>query len=66
MLGVLGPQILWLHSHVASDKIDCVHIAPNEAMVREHAGQGGFTAIRVSAVTGMIDPTRPSGALLRT
>jgi hypothetical protein len=57
VLGALGPQIQWLHSYVTGDKIYCVYIAPNEAMVREHARQGGFPANRVSAVTGVIDPT---------
>ncbi len=53
----LGPQIQWLHSYVTADKIYCVYIAPNEAMVREHARQGGFPATRVSEVKTMIDPT---------
>ncbi len=53
----LGPQIQWLESYVTNDKIYCVYIAPNEAMVREHAKQGGFPANRVSEVRRMIDPT---------
>ncbi len=53
----LGPSIQWVESYVTDDKIYCVYIAPNEAMVREHARQGGFPANRVSAVRTMIDPT---------
>lgn len=53
----LGPQIQWLHSYVTNDKIYCVYIAPNEAMVREHAMQGGFPANSISEVKTMIDPT---------
>jgi cell division inhibitor SulA len=53
----LGPQIQWLESYVTDDKIYCVYIAPDEAMVREHAKQGGFPANRVSAIRRMIDPT---------
>jgi hypothetical protein len=53
----LGPQIQWVESYVTGDKIYCVYIAPNEAMVREHATQGGFPANRVSEVKRMIDPT---------
>ena len=53
----LGPQIQWLHSYVTGDKIYCVYIAPNEAMIREHASQGGFPANRVSEVKSIIDPT---------
>ena len=57
VLRTLGPQIQWLHSYVTGDKIYCVYIAPNEAMVREHARQGGFPANRVSEVKTIIDPT---------
>jgi hypothetical protein len=53
----LGPQIQWVESYVTDDKIYCVYIAPDEAIVREHAKQGGFPANRVSAVRRMIDPT---------
>jgi hypothetical protein len=53
----LGPQIQWLESYVTDDKVYCVYIAPDEAMVREHAKQGGFPANRVSAIRRMIDPT---------
>ncbi len=56
VLEKLGPQIQWVHSYVTGDKIYCVYIAPNEAMVREHAKQGGFPANRISAVKTMIDP----------
>jgi hypothetical protein len=57
VLKSLGPQIQWLQSYVTKDKIYCVYIAPNEAMVREHAKQGGFPANRVSEVKTIIDPT---------
>jgi len=53
----LGPQIQWLQSYVTGDKVYCVYIAPNEAMVREHAKQGGFPANRISEITSIIDPT---------
>jgi hypothetical protein len=53
----LGPSIQWVESYVTDDKIYCVYIAPNEAMVREHARQGGFPANKVSEVRTMIDPT---------
>jgi len=53
----MGPQIQWVQSYVTGDKIYCVYRAPNEAMVREHARQGGFPATRVSEVKSVIDPT---------
>ena len=57
VLSKMGPQIQWLQSYVTGDKVYCVYIAPTEAMVREHALQGGFPANRVSEVMAMIDPT---------
>ncbi len=53
----LGPSIQWVQSYVTDDKIYCVYIAPNEALVREHARQGGFPANKVSEVRTTIDPT---------
>jgi hypothetical protein len=53
----LGPQIQWVESFVTDNKIYCVYIAPNEALVREHAKQGGFPANHVSQVRKKIDPT---------
>ena len=57
VLNKMGPQINWVHSYVAGDKIYCVYIALNEAMVREHAQQDGFPANVVSEVKSIIDPT---------
>jgi hypothetical protein len=42
---------------VTQEKIYCISIAPNEALIREHASQGGFPANRISEITSMIDPT---------
>ena len=53
----LGPSIQWVESYVTDDKIYCVYIAPNEALVREHARLGGFPANKVSEVRARIDPT---------
>jgi hypothetical protein len=57
VLNQLGPQIQWIHSYVTGDKIYCVYRAPNEAMVREHAKQGGFPANKVSEIKTVIDPS---------
>jgi Protein of unknown function (DUF4242) len=57
VLNNLGPQIQWIESFVTDDKIYCIYRAPNEAMVREHASQGGFPANKVSEVKTIIDPT---------
>jgi hypothetical protein len=57
VLRKLGPEIQWIHSYVTQEKIYCIYIAPNEALIREHASQGGFPTNRISEVTSMIDPT---------
>ncbi len=57
VLHAMGPDIQWLHSYVAKDKVYCVYIAPDEAKVREHAKRGGFPANRVEEVKTIIDPT---------
>lgn len=57
VLASLGPQIQWLHSYVTGDKLYCVYVAPDEAIIREHASRGGFPADRISAVRRLIDPT---------
>jgi hypothetical protein len=57
VLKELGPEIQWLHSYVTGDKLYCVYLAPDEAMIREHAKRGGFPANRISAVRRLIDPT---------
>ena len=57
VLDQLGPKIQWVQSLVTGDKIYCLYIAPDEAMVREHARQGGFPANSVAEVKSVIDPT---------
>lgn len=57
VLRELGPEIQWLHSYVTGDKLYCVYLAPDEAIIREHAKRGGFPANRISAVRRLIDPS---------
>jgi hypothetical protein len=57
VLQQMGPQIQWVESFVAGDKIYCIYNAPDEATVREHAKQGGFPANVVTRVSNVIDPT---------
>ncbi|HLW88755.1 MAG TPA: DUF4242 domain-containing protein [Terriglobales bacterium] len=53
----LGPEIQWLHSYVTGDKVYCVYLAPDEAIIREHAKRVGIPANRISAVRRLLDPT---------
>lgn len=57
----LGPEVQWVQSYVTDDKIYCVYIAPNEALVRKHAEQGGFPANSISEIRTVIDPTTAEG-----
>ena len=60
-LDKLGPSIQWIQSYVTDNKITCVYVAPNEAIVREHAKQGGFPANNVLEVKAIIDPVTAEG-----
>jgi len=55
VLKAMGPEIQWLHSYVTGDKVYCVYLAPDEAMIQEHAKRVGIPANRVSAVRRMLE-----------
>jgi len=57
VLRQMGPQIQWVQSYVADDKVYCVYIAPDEDALRKHAELGGFPINRISRVQTMIDPS---------
>jgi hypothetical protein len=57
VLNRMGPEIQWIHSYVAGDKIYCIYRAPSEAMIREHAKQGGFPANKVTEIAAVIEPS---------
>jgi hypothetical protein len=55
VLKEMGPEIQWLHSYVTGDKVYCVYLAADEAIIREHARRVGLPANRVSAVRQLLD-----------
>jgi hypothetical protein len=57
VLRALGPDIQWVHSYVAGDKIYCVYNAPSEALIKTHAEKSGFPADKITPVAAVIDPT---------
>jgi len=57
VLQQLGPRVQWVQSYVTDDKVYCIYVATDEALVREHARQGGFPANAVARVRAVIDPT---------
>jgi hypothetical protein len=57
VLAQLGPEIQWVHSYVAGDKIYCVYNAPSEDLIRSHAEKSGFPANKITPVSAVIDPS---------
>jgi Protein of unknown function (DUF4242) len=53
----LGGGIHWVESYVAGDRLYCVYLAQDEAIIRKHAEKGGFPANRITEVKRMIDPS---------
>ena len=56
VLKELGPDIQWVHSYIADNKIYCVFNAPSAAMIEEHARCGGFPLTSIHPVHAIIDP----------
>jgi hypothetical protein len=55
VLHQLGPEIQWAESFVAADKMFCVYLAKDEAIIRKHAELSGFPATRVTEIGKTID-----------
>jgi hypothetical protein len=57
VLRQLGSQIQWLESFITADKMFCMYLANDEAIIRRHAELSGFPATRITEIRNMIDPT---------
>jgi len=57
VLRQLGPEIQWLESYVAADKMFCVYLGKDEQIIRRHAELSGFPATKVTEVGKVIDST---------
>ncbi len=57
VLRQLGPDIQWVQSFVAADKMFCVYLAKDEALVHRHAELSGFPATKISEIGKVFDPT---------
>jgi hypothetical protein len=53
----LGPDIQWIESYVADDRLFCVYLATGEDLIRKHAQMSGFPATRIVLIHRRIDPT---------
>jgi hypothetical protein len=56
VLRQLGPKIQWVESYVAADKLFCVYMAEDEALIHQHAEISGFPATTVTDISKTIDP----------
>ena len=57
VLHALGPDIQWVESYVAGDKIFCVYLATGEDIIQRHADMSGFPATKITEIRKKIDPT---------
>ena len=53
----MNTEYHWVESFVTGDKMYCVHMAPDEATVREHARRGQFPVTSVTEVLAGINST---------
>ena len=53
----MGPSIKWINSYVVVDRIFCIYMAEEEALIRQHARLGGFPCNNVTRIDGDLDPT---------
>lgn len=58
----LAPDVQWVESYVAEDRMFCVYLAKDENVVREHARISGFPAHRVVNIKHTISPMTAAGA----
>jgi hypothetical protein len=58
----MGPDIQWVQSFVAGDKVYCVYQATSVDLIREHARRSGFPASKITPIAAVIDPTTANPA----
>ena len=56
VLDQLGPDIQWTESFVTADKMFCVYLAKDEAIIHQHAELSGFPATKVTEIGKVIGP----------
>lgn len=57
VLRQLGPDIQWVESFLSADKMFCIYLAEDEALIHQHAQVSGFPASAVTEISRTIDPT---------
>jgi len=59
-LAALGPDIQWVESYAANDRMFCVYLAKNEMIILNHADISGFPVSKITEVKQVIDPETAS------
>lgn len=62
VLRQLGSDIQWLESFVTANKMYCMYLAADEALIRRHAELSGFPATKITEIGARIDPTTAESA----
>jgi Protein of unknown function (DUF4242) len=57
VLEEIGPGIQWVQSFVTADKLYCIYLAEDIALIHRHAERSGFPAHVVSEASRILDPT---------
>ena len=57
VLREMGPQIQWVQSYVAADKLFCVYLAPSAELIREHGLRASVPVDAIHEIAAIIDPT---------
>ena len=52
----LEAEIQWIHSTITDNRMICLYIADDEAIVREHARLSGLPISRICEVSAVIGP----------
>ncbi len=60
LLEPFRPDIQWIESYIATDKMYCVYLAEDEAVLDRYVGVRGFPADKVSEIRSILDPTADS------
>lgn len=61
VLRQLGPDIQWIQSFVAENKLFCIYLAKDEEIIQCHAELSGFPATKITEIRKVIDPTTERG-----
>ena len=56
VLRQLAPDIQWLESFIADNKMFCIYLAKDESIIYQHARVSGFPATKITEVVKVIGP----------